>query len=104
MIFFRFCALLCLSLCLAPQAISQESDNSAQAQATASEDEDDGDGDGDGENDVPDDETGQIDPIEQTNQESGEENSTDPDSGEFDVFKPSEDIAEDLSVPFPVDI
>ena len=27
-----------------------------------------------------------------------------PDAGDFEVFNPTEDISEDLSVPFPVDI
>lgn len=32
------------------------------------------------------------------------ESSTNPNSEDFEVFNPSEDISEDLSVPFPADI
>lgn len=35
---------------------------------------------------------------------SGGSSTSDNRSGDFDVFKPSEDISEDLAVPFPVDI
>lgn len=41
--------------------------------------------------------------------DSGSQNNSAPpppvaDSGDFEVFDPTEDISEDLSVPFPVDI
>lgn len=45
-----------------------------------------------------------TDESEQSRTETPPEVSISPDGGVFDSFTPTEDIPEDMSVPFPIDI
>lgn len=50
------------------------------------------------------DETAKPDETSQTESKSDEDNETSSDNEVSETFRPSEDISEDLSVAFPVDI